>query len=112
SIIPLRDIISQLTPSIVITTSNLVLPIEDLEDFLIMGNKDLNTIPEKELDEVIKSSVEDFVPIPSESEDTSGSDSECDLPSLSPRIHPGVIVSAFYLRVMISLPLMFLRKKL
>nr|GEV93080.1 hypothetical protein [Tanacetum cinerariifolium] len=27
------------------------------------------------------SSVEDFVPIPSESEDTSGSDSECDLPS-------------------------------
>nr|GEW95415.1 hypothetical protein [Tanacetum cinerariifolium] len=32
-------------------------------------------------DDVIKSSVEDFVPIPSESEDTSGSDSECDLPS-------------------------------
>ncbi|GKE59727.1 hypothetical protein Tco_1510094 [Tanacetum coccineum] len=39
------------------------------------------TIPEKESDEVIKSSVEDLVPIPSESEDTSGSDSECDLPS-------------------------------
>ncbi|GJZ33683.1 hypothetical protein Tco_0579119 [Tanacetum coccineum] len=33
------------------------------------------------LPEVIKSSVEDLVPIPSESEDTSGSDSECDLPS-------------------------------
>ncbi|GKA87128.1 hypothetical protein Tco_0808839, partial [Tanacetum coccineum] len=38
-------------------------------------------IPEKESDEFIKSSVEDLVPIPSESEDTSGSDSECDLPS-------------------------------
>nr|GEV69714.1 hypothetical protein [Tanacetum cinerariifolium] len=34
----------------------------------------------KESDEVIKSSVEDLVPIPSESEDTSGSDSEYDLP--------------------------------
>nr|GEV24281.1 hypothetical protein [Tanacetum cinerariifolium] len=39
------------------------------------------TIKTLESDEVIKSSVEDFVPIPSESEDTSGSDSECDLPS-------------------------------
>ncbi|GJY66555.1 hypothetical protein Tco_0468793 [Tanacetum coccineum] len=48
------------------------------EDSLIMGNEEL-TIPEKELDEFIKSSVEDLVPIPSESEDTSESDS--DLPS-------------------------------
>ncbi|GKE29750.1 hypothetical protein Tco_1445134, partial [Tanacetum coccineum] len=39
------------------------------------------TIPEKESDEFIKSSVEDLVPILSESEDTSESDSECDLPS-------------------------------
>ncbi|GKB66003.1 hypothetical protein Tco_0927415 [Tanacetum coccineum] len=39
-----------------------------------------STIPEKESDEVIKSSVEDLVPIPSESEDTSDNDSECDLP--------------------------------
>ncbi|GJZ59162.1 hypothetical protein Tco_0614978 [Tanacetum coccineum] len=39
-----------------------------------MGDEDLSTIPEKESNEVIKSSVEDFVPIPSESEDTSGSD--------------------------------------
>ncbi|GJZ06132.1 hypothetical protein Tco_0539925, partial [Tanacetum coccineum] len=50
------------------------------EDSLIMWDKDLHTIPEKELDEFIKSSVEDLFPIPSESEDTSGSDSECDLP--------------------------------
>nr|GEU78261.1 hypothetical protein [Tanacetum cinerariifolium] len=69
------------TLSIVITTSPLVLPIKDLEDSLIMRNKELSTIPKKESDEVIKSSVEDFVPIPSESKDTSGSDSECDLPS-------------------------------
>nr|GEY85542.1 hypothetical protein [Tanacetum cinerariifolium] len=72
--IPLRDIISQLPLSIVITTSPSVLPIEDPEDSLITGNEDLNTIPEKESDKVIKSSVEDLVPIPSESE-----------------IHPGVI---------------------
>nr|GEY58548.1 hypothetical protein [Tanacetum cinerariifolium] len=36
----------------------------DLEDSLIMGNEDLNTNPEKESDEFIKSSVEDLVPIP------------------------------------------------
>nr|GFC27436.1 hypothetical protein [Tanacetum cinerariifolium] len=70
--IPLHDIISQPPLSIVIATSPPVLSIEDPEDSLIMGNEDLNTI---------KSSVEDFVLIPSESEDTSGSDSECDLPS-------------------------------
>nr|GEY71376.1 hypothetical protein [Tanacetum cinerariifolium] len=46
-----------------------------------MRNEELNTIPEKESDELIKSNVEDFVPIPSESEDTNESDSECDLPS-------------------------------
>ncbi|GKF94909.1 hypothetical protein Tco_0284609, partial [Tanacetum coccineum] len=47
-----------------------------------MGDEHLSTIPdEKESDELIKSSVEDLVPIPSESEDTSNSDSEeCDLP--------------------------------
>nr|GEV01321.1 hypothetical protein [Tanacetum cinerariifolium] len=74
--IPLRDIISQLPLSIVITTSPPVLPIKDPEDSLIMGNEEH---PEKESNEVIKSSAEDLVPIPSESEDTSRSDSECDL---------------------------------
>nr|GEU70495.1 ATP-dependent DNA helicase PIF1-like [Tanacetum cinerariifolium] len=68
STIPLSDIISQLPPFIVITTSPPVLPIEDLEVSLIMGNEELNTIPEKESDEFIKSSVEDLFPIPSESE--------------------------------------------
>ncbi|GKC17979.1 hypothetical protein Tco_1014761 [Tanacetum coccineum] len=37
-------------------------------------------IPEKESDEFIKSSVEDLVPIPSEFEDTSETDSDCDSP--------------------------------
>ncbi|GJU02787.1 hypothetical protein Tco_1113125 [Tanacetum coccineum] len=36
------------------------------EDSLIMGDENLSTIPEKESDEFIKSSVEDLVPIPRE----------------------------------------------
>ncbi|GJU35303.1 hypothetical protein Tco_1183657 [Tanacetum coccineum] len=43
-----------------------------------MGDEHLSTIPKKESDEVIKSSVENLVPISSEFEDTSESDSECD----------------------------------
>ncbi|GJT40897.1 hypothetical protein Tco_0940762 [Tanacetum coccineum] len=78
STIPLNEIVSQIPPSIAITP---VLPTLEPEDSLIMGNEELSTIPEKESDEVIKSSVEDLVPIPSESEDTSESDSDCDLPS-------------------------------
>nr|GEU34680.1 reverse transcriptase domain, reverse transcriptase zinc-binding domain protein [Tanacetum cinerariifolium] len=70
-----------LPPSILITTSLLILPIEDPKDSLIMRDEDLNTIPEKESDKVIKSSVEDLVPIPCESEDTSESDSAYDLSS-------------------------------
>ncbi|GKB83363.1 hypothetical protein Tco_0950258 [Tanacetum coccineum] len=46
-----------------------------------MGDKHLSTILEMESDEVINSSVEYLVPIPSESEDTSECDSDCDLPS-------------------------------
>ncbi|GJT21835.1 hypothetical protein Tco_0891772 [Tanacetum coccineum] len=59
--IPLRDIISKLPLSIAIIP---VLPTLELEDSLIMGNKDLSTIPKKESDEVIKFSDEDFIPIP------------------------------------------------
>nr|GEX44974.1 hypothetical protein [Tanacetum cinerariifolium] len=47
-----------------------------LDDSLIMGNEDLITIPKKESDEFITSSVEDLDPIPSESGDTSESDRE------------------------------------
>ncbi|GJY81002.1 hypothetical protein Tco_0493753 [Tanacetum coccineum] len=49
------------------------------EDSLIMGDEHLDTIPEKESDELIKSSVENLVPIPSESEDFSDNKSECDV---------------------------------
>ncbi|GKG13103.1 hypothetical protein Tco_0350063 [Tanacetum coccineum] len=52
----------------------------DPEDSLIMRDENLSTIPEKESDKLIKSSVEDLVPIPSESKDTSDNDSEIDLP--------------------------------
>ncbi|GJT70227.1 hypothetical protein Tco_1029513 [Tanacetum coccineum] len=58
SSIPLRYIISKLPPSIAITP---ILPTLEPEDSLIMGNEELSTIPKKESDEVIKSSVEDFV---------------------------------------------------
>ncbi|GJU76674.1 hypothetical protein Tco_1273744 [Tanacetum coccineum] len=75
STIPLNEIISQLPQSIAITP---VLPTMEPEDSLIMGNEELSTIPEKESDEF---SVEDLVLIPSEFEDTSESDSDCDLPS-------------------------------
>ncbi|GKC70019.1 hypothetical protein Tco_1115902 [Tanacetum coccineum] len=76
STIPLNEIISQLPQSIAITP---VLPTMEPEDSLIMGNEELSTIPEKESNEFLKSSVEDLVLIPSESEDTSESDSDCDL---------------------------------
>nr|GEY13136.1 hypothetical protein [Tanacetum cinerariifolium] len=52
------------------------LPTVEPEDFLKIGDEHLDTIPEIESDEFIKSSVENLVPNLSESED----DSECDLP--------------------------------
>ncbi|GJS28538.1 hypothetical protein Tco_0489158 [Tanacetum coccineum] len=67
STIPLNEITFQIPPFIAITP---VLPTIEHEDSLIMRNEHLSTIPEKESDEFIKSSVENLVPIPSESEDT------------------------------------------
>nr|GFC72464.1 hypothetical protein [Tanacetum cinerariifolium] len=46
----------------------LVLSTEETENSLSMGDEHLDTIPATESDEVTKSSVEDLVPIPSESE--------------------------------------------
>ncbi|GJW81686.1 hypothetical protein Tco_0145661 [Tanacetum coccineum] len=54
------------------------LPTEEPDNSLSMGDEHLSTIPETESDEVIKSSVEDLVPIPSESEGIS--DDTCDVP--------------------------------
>ncbi|GJU03943.1 hypothetical protein Tco_1114281 [Tanacetum coccineum] len=78
--IPLRDIIARYSPSVAITSSPPVLPTREPEDSLIMGDEYLDTIPEKESDELIKSSVENLVPIPSEFEVTSDNESECDVP--------------------------------
>ncbi|GJT84523.1 hypothetical protein Tco_1066240 [Tanacetum coccineum] len=53
---------------------------DDDEDSTIPLNEIISQIPGKNPDEVIKSNVEDLVPIPSESGDTSDNDSECDWP--------------------------------
>nr|GEU35107.1 uncharacterized mitochondrial protein AtMg00810-like [Tanacetum cinerariifolium] len=76
STIPLNEINSQIPPSNAITTSPPVLPIKDPEVSLIMRNEDLNTIPKKESDEFIKSSVEDLIPILNKSKDTSRSEND------------------------------------
>ncbi|GJR07910.1 hypothetical protein Tco_0790562 [Tanacetum coccineum] len=55
-----------------------VLTIEEPNNSLSMGDEHLDTIPETESDEFIKSSVEDLVPIPSESEGIP--DKMCDVP--------------------------------
>ncbi|GKF81028.1 hypothetical protein Tco_0239630, partial [Tanacetum coccineum] len=55
-------------------------------DTLLMGDEDNNTIPAKETDKFIKSSIDDLVPIPRESEVTSNSNSECDMPTPLPTI--------------------------
>ncbi|GJU86589.1 hypothetical protein Tco_1294135 [Tanacetum coccineum] len=55
-----------------------VLSTEEPDNSLSMGDEHLDTIPATESDEVIKSSVEDLVPIPSESEGIL--DNMCDVP--------------------------------
>ncbi|GJX74123.1 hypothetical protein Tco_0312718 [Tanacetum coccineum] len=57
-----------------------VLPTIESEDSLSMGDEHLGTIPEKELDKVIKSSVENLVPIPSEFKDLTDYESKYDMP--------------------------------
>ncbi|GJY39443.1 hypothetical protein Tco_0425807 [Tanacetum coccineum] len=57
-----------------------VLSTKEPDDSLSMGDEHLNTIPETESDKIIKSSVENLVPIPSEFEDFSDNESECDMP--------------------------------
>ncbi|GJV26603.1 hypothetical protein Tco_1379298 [Tanacetum coccineum] len=76
SSIPLKDIIiSGLPPCVAITP---VLLTKEPVNSLIMEDEHLDTIPATELDEVIKSSVENLVPIPSESEGIP--DSMCNVP--------------------------------
>nr|GEX75441.1 hypothetical protein [Tanacetum cinerariifolium] len=54
--------------TISITPNELVLSTEEPDNSLSMGDEHLDTILETRSDEVIKSSVEDLIPIPSESE--------------------------------------------
>ncbi|GJX73620.1 hypothetical protein Tco_0312215 [Tanacetum coccineum] len=56
-----------------------VLPTKEPDNSLSMGDEHHSTILETKLDELIKSSVENLVPIPSESEDFSDIESECDV---------------------------------
>ncbi|GJS44029.1 hypothetical protein Tco_0569072 [Tanacetum coccineum] len=78
SSIPLKDIIIfGLPPCVAIT---LALSTEDLVDSIIMEDEHLDTILATESDEFIKSSVENLVQNPSESEDFSDIESECDVP--------------------------------
>ncbi|GKC08607.1 hypothetical protein Tco_1000217 [Tanacetum coccineum] len=77
SSIPVRDIISELPLCVAITHD---LPTEEPEYSLSMGDKHLDTISKTKSDKVIKSSVENLVPIPSESKDFSDNESECDMP--------------------------------
>nr|GEX43903.1 hypothetical protein [Tanacetum cinerariifolium] len=57
-----------------------ILPTEEPDNFLSLGDEHLSAIPETESDKVIKSNVENLVPILSESEVTSENESECDVP--------------------------------
>nr|GEW39833.1 hypothetical protein [Tanacetum cinerariifolium] len=73
----LRDIISELPLCIAITP---VLSTKETKDSLIIGDEHLDIISKNESDEFIKSSVENLVPNPSESEDLSNIGRECDVP--------------------------------
>ncbi|GKD72645.1 hypothetical protein Tco_1330927 [Tanacetum coccineum] len=53
-------------------------------DTLLMGGEVIRTIPATKTGEFIKSSVDDLVSIPRESEVTSDSDLECDMPATTP----------------------------
>ncbi|GKC06981.1 ribonuclease H-like domain-containing protein [Tanacetum coccineum] len=74
--IPLGDIIARYSTSKAITPA---LSSEAI-DSLIMEDEHLDTIPEMESNEFIKSSVENLVQNPSKSADLSDGESECDVP--------------------------------
>nr|GEW66957.1 hypothetical protein [Tanacetum cinerariifolium] len=57
-----------------------VLPTEEPDNSLSMGDEHLSTIPKTESDKVVKSSVKNLVPILRESKVTSDNESECDVP--------------------------------
>ncbi|GKC14240.1 hypothetical protein Tco_1011022, partial [Tanacetum coccineum] len=73
--IPLGDIIARYSTSKAITPDLLI---EEPDNSLNMGDEHLDTIPVMKSDEVIKSSTENLVPIPSKFEGIS--DDTCDVP--------------------------------
>nr|GEZ83512.1 hypothetical protein [Tanacetum cinerariifolium] len=75
----IKDIVEQPTKRGTLNAITPVLPTEEPEYSLSMEYEHLNTIPEMKSDEVIKSSVEKLVPIPSECKVTSDNESECDV---------------------------------
>nr|GEU73320.1 hypothetical protein [Tanacetum cinerariifolium] len=70
-------IISGLPPCSAITPNEPVLSTEEPDNSLSMGDEHLDTILAMESDEFIKSSVENLIPIPSESEEFSSIDDDC-----------------------------------
>ncbi|GJU89908.1 hypothetical protein Tco_1302331 [Tanacetum coccineum] len=66
-------------------------------DTLLMGDEVISTIPAEETDKFIKSYVDDLVPIPRESEVTSDSDLECDMPATTPLPPTDVREEDFYI---------------
>ncbi|GJY01643.1 hypothetical protein Tco_0359795 [Tanacetum coccineum] len=66
-------------------------------DTLLMGDEVISTIPARETDKFIKSHVDDLVPIPRESEVTSDSDLECDMPATTPLPPTDVREEDFYI---------------
>nr|GFB04443.1 hypothetical protein [Tanacetum cinerariifolium] len=72
------NIISRLPPCSAITPNEPVLSTEEPDNSLSMGDDHLDTTPATESDEVIKSSVEDLILIPSESEGIP--EHKCDVP--------------------------------
>nr|GFB54312.1 hypothetical protein [Tanacetum cinerariifolium] len=79
------NIISGLPPYAAITPS---LSTEEPDNSLSIGDKHLDTIPATELDEFIKSSVKNLIPIPSESEGVP--DNMCDVPFHDNSLPPNV----------------------
>ncbi|GKE21469.1 hypothetical protein Tco_1432981 [Tanacetum coccineum] len=62
------------------TSVDAITPDFSITDSLSIRDEHLSTIPETESDELIKSSVENLVPTPSESKDLSDIESECNVP--------------------------------
>ncbi|GJZ94990.1 hypothetical protein Tco_0667193 [Tanacetum coccineum] len=83
------------------------LPTEEPDNALSMGDEHLSTIPETELDEVIKSSVENLVPILRESEGVF--DDTCDVPSCDNSPPLDVLKDHLRFSPILSMILLFLK---